>query len=162
MFEKKTTPPPFVPSYDPDANVLIYTPAGSPFPPAPLAPAAVRRADTSAKAIDEWTGAPRADAPAVPDDVRPTGVQAVGNYAAQITWEDGFSQVSERARERRGRGGRQLSSSIAASLPCDSLSRLLSPLSQIAPFDQLDALADEARLAAARGGGGAAAAVAAE
>lgn len=90
------TPPLF--SYDPDANVLLYTPAGSPFPPAALPPAAVRAADTSAKAIDEWTGAPLADAPAVPADIRPTGVQAVGNYAAQITWEDGFSQVRQRKR----------------------------------------------------------------
>lgn len=78
----------------------------------PLSPAAVRAADRSAAAIDEWTGAPISNAVISPD-VRPVAVQSVGNYAAQISWDDGFSQV--------------------------------------APYDQLDELADEARLAAARG-----------
>ena len=30
----------------------------------------------------------------VPEDIEPASVQPVGNYAAQITWQDGFSQVA--------------------------------------------------------------------
>lgn len=29
----------------------------------------------------------------IPDDIEPAGWQPVGNYAVQITWPDGFSQV---------------------------------------------------------------------
>ena len=29
----------------------------------------------------------------VPEDVEPESVQALGNYAVQITWKDGFNQV---------------------------------------------------------------------
>jgi len=29
----------------------------------------------------------------VPEDVRPAGVQPLGNYAVQITWQDGFNQA---------------------------------------------------------------------
>lgn len=60
-----------------------------------LPPALVRRNDTSAKSIDEWTGAPIMEP--VRDDVRPVGIVPLGNYAVQITWEDGFNQVGGRA-----------------------------------------------------------------
>ena len=59
-----------------------------------LRPADVRRNDTSASAVDEWTGGAAAAAAAVPDDVRPTAVNPLGNYAVQITWDDGFNQVA--------------------------------------------------------------------
>ena len=97
------SPPPS--SYDPEANVLLYTPAGSPRPPAHLHPATVRAADASAAAIDEWTGAPATAAAPVPDDLRPASVAAVGNYAAQISWEDGFNQVGTKASGGVGWGG---------------------------------------------------------
>jgi len=32
----------------------------------------------------------------VPEDVRPAGVQPLGNYAVQITWQDGFNQARAR------------------------------------------------------------------
>lgn len=59
-----------------------------------LRPADVRRADTSAAAIDEWTGERKAGAPDVPEGIRPAQIVPVGNYAVQITWEDGFNQVA--------------------------------------------------------------------
>eukprot|EP00879_Flechtneria_rotunda_P025482 GHRR01027081.1.p1 GENE.GHRR01027081.1~~GHRR01027081.1.p1 ORF type:complete len:541 (+),score=173.42 GHRR01027081.1:208-1830(+) len=64
-------------------------------PPAPfyLEPAVVRRHDTSARSINEWTGEALGAAD-VPDDVKPLSIAQVGNYAVQITWEDGFNQVA--------------------------------------------------------------------
>ena len=56
-------------------------------------PAAVRRADTSAAAIDEWTGERLAPAN-VSEEIKPLGIAPVGNYAVQITWDDGFNQVA--------------------------------------------------------------------
>jgi hypothetical protein len=43
----------------------------------------VRAADTSAAAIDEWTGE-RLGPAAAPEGVRPAGVAPVGNYAVQV------------------------------------------------------------------------------
>lgn len=43
----------------------------------------VRRADTSAAAIDEWTGE-RVSAPNVPEGIKPAGISPVGNYAVQV------------------------------------------------------------------------------
>ena len=89
------TKPPSPHSYDADANVLLYTPAGSPLPPSRLTPSVVRAADTSVAAIDEWTGAPiSATTASLDPDLRPVAVQAVGNYAVQITWSDGASQIA--------------------------------------------------------------------
>ncbi|KAI8476449.1 MAG: P-loop containing nucleoside triphosphate hydrolase protein [Monoraphidium minutum] len=58
-----------------------------------LPPAVVRAADTSAAAIDEWTGERRGPA-AAPAGARPAGVSPVGNYAVQIAWDDGFNQIA--------------------------------------------------------------------
>jgi len=57
-----------------------------------LEPAVVRRHDTSARSINEWTGE-TLGAGDVPDDIKPVAVAPVGNYAVQISWEDGFNQV---------------------------------------------------------------------
>lgn len=56
--------------------------------------AVVRRNDTSAASINEWTGERILQDDTIPDDIRPTMFAPVGNYATQITWEDGFSQVA--------------------------------------------------------------------
>jgi Mrp family chromosome partitioning ATPase len=86
-----------------------------------LEPAAVRASDTSAAALDEWTGAPLSTslpAEGAPHPL-PLGVQPLGNYAVQISWDDGFNQVapyevllglrekavSEAEAARRGGGG---------------------------------------------------------
>lgn len=65
-----------------------------------LEAALVRRNDTSARSINEWTGEALGGAAEVPEGIKPLGVAPMGNYAAQIQWEDGFSQVR---REREGR-----------------------------------------------------------
>lgn len=59
-----------------------------------LDPAAVRRADTSARSVNEWTGERTLRDEDIPDDVLPADVQSLGNYAVQITWQDGFNQVA--------------------------------------------------------------------
>lgn len=82
-----------------------------------LSAAAVRDSDRSAAAIDEWTGAPlRPLASSLPAEalvpIEPP--KSVGNYAVQITWGDGVSQLSTfeqlselaaaaRAERRRGK-----------------------------------------------------------
>ncbi len=47
----------------------------------------------SAASINEWTGERTLRDADVPEDVRPAGVQPLGNYAVQITWQDGFNQA---------------------------------------------------------------------
>jgi len=56
--------------------------------------AVVRRNDTSAASINEWTGEKMLRDEDVPDDVEPATITPVGNYAAQIAWVDGFNQVA--------------------------------------------------------------------
>lgn len=58
-----------------------------------LDPAEVRRNDTSAKSMNEWTGQQALDFASIPDRIRPQAINPLGNYAVQITWEDGFNQV---------------------------------------------------------------------
>ena len=53
----------------------------------------MRRNDTSAASINEWTGEKVAAGGAVSDGIAPIAIQAVGNYAVLIMWEDGFNQV---------------------------------------------------------------------
>lgn len=59
-----------------------------------LQPAAVRRNDTSAASIDEWTGLRASPGGDVPDCIKPSSISPLGNYAVQISWEDGFNQVA--------------------------------------------------------------------
>lgn len=59
-----------------------------------LDPAIVRRNDTSAASINEWTGEKILKDEDVPDTIEPELISALGNYAAQITWQDGFNQVA--------------------------------------------------------------------
>jgi hypothetical protein len=63
-----------------------------------VAPAAVRAADTSAAAIDEWTGE-RVGPAAVPQGVKPAGVSPVGNYAVQV---GGRARARGRCAQRGG------------------------------------------------------------
>jgi hypothetical protein len=59
-----------------------------------LHPAVVRRSDTSARSVNEWTGERILQDEDIAEDVKPQDVQPLGNYAVQITWEDGFNQVA--------------------------------------------------------------------
>jgi Mrp family chromosome partitioning ATPase/DUF971 family protein len=56
--------------------------------------ATVRRNDTSAASINEWTGQRMLRDEDIPDDIEPQGISPLGNYAVQITWADGFNQVA--------------------------------------------------------------------
>jgi hypothetical protein len=59
-----------------------------------LEPIVVRRNDTSATSIDEWTGERLNRHEGVSMSIKPAAIQRVGNYAVSILWEDGFNQVS--------------------------------------------------------------------
>ena len=59
-----------------------------------LDPATVRRNDTSALSIDEWTGAKMLNDDDVPDDIVPLEIRSVGSYAVGISWDTGFNQVA--------------------------------------------------------------------
>ena len=58
-----------------------------------LDPATVRRADTSAASINEWTGERMSRDADVPDDIRPASVGPLGNYAVSTAdcsaWDKG-------------------------------------------------------------------------
>ena len=58
-----------------------------------LDPVDVRRNDTSAKSMNEWTGQQTLDFAGIPARIVPQAINPLGNYAVQITWEDGFNQV---------------------------------------------------------------------
>ncbi|CAK7334900.1 unnamed protein product [Dovyalis caffra] len=59
-----------------------------------LHPATVRRNDRSAQSVDEWTGEQKLQYTDVPEDIEPEEIRPMGNYAVQITWPDGFSQIA--------------------------------------------------------------------
>ncbi|MCO5553666.1 hypothetical protein L7F22_007192 [Adiantum nelumboides] len=59
-----------------------------------LHPATVRRNDSSAQSIDEWTGERRLKSSDISENIQPESVRPMGNYAVSITWPDGFSQVA--------------------------------------------------------------------
>ena len=44
--------------------------------------------------MNEWTGERTLRDEDIPDDVLPADIQPLGNYAVQITWQDGFNQVA--------------------------------------------------------------------
>ncbi|CAK0786755.1 hypothetical protein CVIRNUC_009969 [Coccomyxa viridis] len=80
--------------YDAADKVFVCRLPDSSRPEFYLHPAVVRRNDTSAKSINEWTGEKTLRDADVPEDVEPESVQPLGNYAVQITWKDGFNQVA--------------------------------------------------------------------
>jgi len=41
--------------------------------------------------VDEWTGVRRTTAAQIAPDVKPMGLELVGNYAVQFSWSDGHS-----------------------------------------------------------------------
>jgi DUF971 family protein len=44
-----------------------------------------------ASCVDEWTGERRVTAAQIAPDVKPVGLELVGNYAVQFSWSDGHS-----------------------------------------------------------------------
>lgn len=74
--------------------IVVRLPGSGPEGEFCLDPAVVRRNDTSAKSINEWTGERLLRDEDVPDDVEPAMISPVGNYAAQIVWKDGFNQIA--------------------------------------------------------------------
>lgn len=56
-----------------------------------VAPAELRRRCSCAACRDEHTGAPILDPKTVADDIEPTSIRAMGNYAVAIEWSDGHT-----------------------------------------------------------------------
>jgi len=81
--------------YDSEIKALVVRlPGDGPEQEFALDPALVRRSDTSAASINEWTGENMLKDESIPDGIAPATISPVGNYAAQIGWEDGFNQVA--------------------------------------------------------------------
>jgi Mrp family chromosome partitioning ATPase len=81
--------------YDTELRALVVRlPGDGPEDEFALDPAVVRRNDTSAASINEWTGEKMLKDESIPDGIAPSTISPVGNYAAQIGWEDGFNQVA--------------------------------------------------------------------
>ncbi|MEW5302528.1 MAG: hypothetical protein WDW36_005305 [Sanguina aurantia] len=59
-----------------------------------LLPALLRRRDTSATSVNEWTGLRQVLDGDISETIQPMTISPLGNYAVQITWEDGFNQVA--------------------------------------------------------------------
>ena len=81
-----------LPRYDAATSLLMLSTPGSPHEKA-LDPRTVRKNDTSAKSMHEWMGVLTVDIEEAPSMSIPAAVSPLGNYAAQIQWEDGFNQV---------------------------------------------------------------------
>lgn len=77
--------------YDAERHAIVVDLEGYNFL---LDPATVRRNDTSAASINEWTGERLSRSAGISDDIRPDTIAPLGNYAVQILWQDGFNQVS--------------------------------------------------------------------
>jgi len=77
--------------YDADRHAIVVDLEGYNFL---LDPANVRRNDTSAASIDEWTGERLSRSNGISDDIKPDTIAPLGNYAVQILWQDGFNQVA--------------------------------------------------------------------
>lgn len=76
--------------YDAERHALVIDLEGRNFL---LDPAHVRRNDTSAASINEWTGEKLNRSDNISDDIQPDTIAPLGNYAVQILWQDGFNQV---------------------------------------------------------------------
>merc|ERR1712054_703495 len=81
-------------SYDEENNTFIVQPPTGEGEEFYLHPANVRRNDQSAKSKNEWTGAPLLLPETIPEDIKPLALAGVGNYAVQISWPDGLTQIA--------------------------------------------------------------------
>eukprot|EP00803_Ostreobium_quekettii_P011349 evm.model.scf_945.1 EVM.evm.TU.scf_945.1 scf_945:1635-5006(-) len=80
--------------YDKDLKAFVVRLPGDIDKEFLLDPAVVRRNDTSASSINEWTGEKTLRDSDIPDDIAPESVNPLGNYAVQILWQDNFNQVA--------------------------------------------------------------------
>ena len=74
--------------FDADRGIIVTPPEGDEIV---LHPADIRRRCRCARCIEEMTGKRILQDEDVPDDIYPTGIQPVGNYAVAIQWSDGHT-----------------------------------------------------------------------
>lgn len=69
---------------------IASAPLHSRIPLRPLSPLIGLRVQS----VDEWTGIRMSRDSDVPESIEPVEMHLLGNYAVQISWPDGFSQVA--------------------------------------------------------------------
>jgi DUF971 family protein len=82
-----STPPEAI-DIAPDQALVISWPGGA---QATIPAKVLRDLCPCAGCVEEGTGRKLLDPSTIPDDIRPTSIQPVGNYAVQIYWSDGHS-----------------------------------------------------------------------
>ena len=65
----------------------------------------LRLACPCAGCVEEWSGRRTVDPATVPENVHPTAIEPVGNYALSITWSDGHTTGIYSWTTLRGLGG---------------------------------------------------------
>jgi Mrp family chromosome partitioning ATPase len=75
-------------SYSPAQGIAVTLPDGR---EGRIRPADLRRRCRCALCVEEFSGRQVLDPAAVPEDVYPTGMQPMGNYAEAVVWSDGHS-----------------------------------------------------------------------
>jgi Mrp family chromosome partitioning ATPase/DUF971 family protein len=75
-------------AFSPDRGIVVTLPNGR---ESAIRPAALRRKCRCALCVEEFSGRQIAKPEAIPDDVFPTSMQPMGNYAVAVVWSDGHS-----------------------------------------------------------------------
>jgi DUF971 family protein len=75
-------------SYQAERGIVVTRPDG---PEAVIPPADLRRRCRCAVCVEETTGRPLLDPASVPEDIYPTSIRPMGNYAVAISWSDGHT-----------------------------------------------------------------------
>ena len=74
--------------YEADRGIVVSPPDGE---ERVIPPADLRRRCRCAVCVEETSGRPLLDPDSVPEDIYPTAIQPMGNYAVAISWSDGHT-----------------------------------------------------------------------